>query len=80
MICTCTTPIYFRICNDFLPLENDAGPVPLPNDKALKDKKRKLKETLDRMVGLLVSKVIGFIIFIVEVYHQNSFSYLKFVK
>lgn len=80
MIYTCTTPIYFRICNDFLPLENDAGPVPLPNDKALKDKKRKLKETLDRMVGLLVSKVIGFIIFIVEVYHQNSSSYLKFVK
>ncbi|CAH3166851.1 unnamed protein product [Porites evermanni] len=34
-------------------MENDAGPVPLPNDKALKDKKRKLKETLDRMVGLL---------------------------
>jgi len=36
-------------------LENDAGPIPLPNDKALKDKKRKLKETLDRMVNLLVS-------------------------
>lgn len=34
-------------------LENDAGPVPLPNDKALKDKKRKLKETLDRMLSLL---------------------------
>lgn len=34
-------------------LENDAGPVPLPNDKALKDKKRKLKETLDRMISLL---------------------------
>ena len=76
----CTTPIYFRICNDFLPIENDAGPVPLPNDKALKDKKRKLKETLDRMVGLLVSKVVGFIIFIVEVYHQTSSPYLKFVK
>ena len=38
-------------------LENDAGPVPLPNDKALKEKKRKLKETLDRMVSLLVSIV-----------------------
>lgn len=38
-----------------LVLENDAGPVPLPNDKALKDKKRKLKETLDRMLSLLVS-------------------------
>jgi len=34
-------------------MENDAGPIPLPNDKALKDKKRKLKETLDRMVNLL---------------------------
>lgn len=34
-------------------LENDAGPIPLPNDKALKDKKRKLKETLDRMINLL---------------------------
>ena len=41
--------------NIFLVLENDAGPVPLPNDKALKDKKRKLKETLDRMLSLLVS-------------------------
>ena len=80
MIRTCATPRYFRICSDFLLLENDAGPVPLPNDKALKDKKRKLKETLDRMVGLLVSKVVGFIIFIIKVYHQNSSSYLKFVK
>ncbi|XP_020627908.1 WW domain-binding protein 11-like isoform X2 [Orbicella faveolata] len=33
-------------------LEIDAGPIPLPNDKALKEKKRKLKETLDRMLRL----------------------------
>lgn len=33
-------------------MEIDAGPVPLPNDKALKEKKRKLKETLDRMLKL----------------------------
>lgn len=35
--------------------EIDAGPIPLPNDKALKEKKRKLKETLDRMLRLYVS-------------------------
>ncbi|KAJ7372701.1 WW domain-binding protein 11 [Desmophyllum pertusum] len=33
-------------------MEIDAGPIPLPNDKALKEKKRKLKETLDRMVRI----------------------------
>lgn len=32
--------------------------MPLPNDKALKDKKKKLKETLDRMVKLVVSLLI----------------------
>jgi len=37
--------------------EIDAGPIPLPNDKALKEKKRKLKETLDRMLRLYVSPV-----------------------
>lgn len=38
--------------------EIDAGPIPLPNDKALKEKKRKLKETLDRMVRLYVSYAV----------------------
>ena len=38
--------------------EIDAGPIPLPNDKALKEKKRKLRETLDRMVKLYVSLVV----------------------
>ena len=42
----------------FCPTEVEAGPVPLPNDKALKDKKKKLKETLDRMVKLVVSLLI----------------------
>eukprot|EP00112_Aurelia_sp_Birch-Aquarium-sp1_P003748 Seg1421.11 transcript_id=Seg1421.11/GoldUCD/mRNA.D3Y31 product="WW domain-binding protein 11" protein_id=Seg1421.11/GoldUCD/D3Y31 len=33
-------------------LELDSGPMPLPTDKALKEKKKKLKETLDRVTGL----------------------------
>ncbi|CAB4005655.1 WW domain-binding 11 [Paramuricea clavata] len=31
-------------------LEIQNGPVPLPNDKAIKEKKRKLRETLDRLL------------------------------
>jgi WW domain-binding protein 11 len=31
-------------------VEADAGPVPLPNEKSLKEKKRKLEETLSRVV------------------------------
>ncbi len=31
------------------------GPVPLPNDKAIKEKKRKLRETLDRLLLVYVS-------------------------
>ena len=31
-------------------LEIQSGPVPLPNDKAIKEKKRKLRETLDRLL------------------------------
>jgi hypothetical protein len=33
----------------------DAGVEPLPNDKALKDKKKKLRETLERLQNLCVS-------------------------
>ena len=33
----------------------DSGPVPLPNEKSLKEKKRKLEETLSGVVKYLVS-------------------------
>ncbi|XP_046862876.1 WW domain-binding protein 11-like [Xenia sp. Carnegie-2017] len=33
-------------------LEIQNGPVPLPNDKAIKEKKRKLRETLDRLLSV----------------------------
>eukprot|EP00794_Sanderia_malayensis_P016441 gene16441-18076_t len=33
-------------------MEIEAGPVQLPSDKALKEKKKKLKETFDRVLGL----------------------------
>ena len=36
-------------------LEIQSGPVPLPNDKAVKEKKRKLRETLDRLLLVFVS-------------------------
>ena len=35
--------------------EMDSGPVPLPNEKSLKEKKRKLEETLSGVVKYLVS-------------------------
>ena len=35
--------------------EMDSGPVPLPNEKSLKEKKRKLEETLNGVVKYLVS-------------------------
>lgn len=36
--------------------EMDSGPVPLPNEKSLKEKKRKLEETLNGVVKYLVSQ------------------------
>lgn len=35
--------------------EMDSGPVPLPNEKSLREKKRKLEETLNGVVKYLVS-------------------------
>ena len=39
----------------FFSIEIDSASTPLPTDKALKEKKKKLKETLDRILGLYVS-------------------------
>ena len=39
----------------FSVVEIQNGPVPLPNDKAIKEKKRKLRETLDRLLLVYVS-------------------------
>ena len=36
----------------FIEIQN--GPIPLPNDKAIKEKKRKLRETLDRLLLVYV--------------------------
>ena len=38
--------------------EADAGPVPLPNEKSLKEKKKKLEDTLKRVVSHFVSAVL----------------------
>lgn len=45
-------------------VELDSGPMPLPTDKALKEKKKKLKETLDRVTGLYVSCALYLNIFL----------------
>ena len=39
--------------------EIQSGPVPLPNDKAIKEKKRKLRETLDRLLLVYVSVIFS---------------------
>ena len=47
--------VFWILCT----LEADAGPVPLPNEKSLKEKKRKLEETLSRVVTHFVSQFLS---------------------